>query len=140
MWTITVTVDDHRLCDDEAADNTCSEGPFEVKPVEGRGSDKPFRISNYDGGVQIWFEAEDFTERIPDDDTFYPVINGGGLNGRVLSRAGGAGGCIRWDFDISEAEGVGGEWVMWSRLINPRNHSDYLLVEGHPGDLDIHDL
>ncbi len=140
-WTITVTVDDHRLCDDAAADNTCSEGPFEVKPVEGRGSDKPFRISDYAGGVQIWFEAEDFTERIPDDETFFPIVPGSGaLNGLVLSRAGGAGGCVRWDFDISEAQGVGGDWTMWTRLVNPSNLSDYMLIEGDPGDLDIPDV
>ncbi len=33
-WTITVTVDDKSLCDDVAADATCTEEPFTVEPIE----------------------------------------------------------------------------------------------------------
>ena len=35
---------------------------------------KKFRISNYDKGHQIWFEAEDYDERNPDDNKYYDVI------------------------------------------------------------------
>ncbi|MCZ6793127.1 MAG: LamG domain-containing protein, partial [Planctomycetota bacterium] len=35
-WTVEVTVDDNALCDDAAANNSCSEGPFEVVRGAGR--------------------------------------------------------------------------------------------------------
>ena len=35
---------------------------------------KKFRISNYDKGHQIWFEAEDYDERNPDENKYYDVI------------------------------------------------------------------
>ena len=37
-------------------------------------------------------------------------------------------------FDISQAGGKGGEWYFWGRVINPSNLSDWLVVDGYPGD------
>jgi hypothetical protein len=93
-----------------------------------------FKISNYRGGHQIWFEAEEFDERNPDTDQYYLVVDQADAFGQVVTRAGGAGGMIRWTFDISEAGGTGGTWYFWGRVINPSNNSDFMLVEGHPGD------
>ena len=53
---------------------------------------KNFKISNYAGGHQIWFEAEDYNERNPDTDQFYPVVDADGAFGQAISRGGGAGG------------------------------------------------
>jgi hypothetical protein len=41
---------------------------------------------------------------------------------------------IIYTFDVSLAGGKGGTWYFWGRVINPNNNSDFLLVEGHPGD------
>ena len=71
---------------------------------------KNFKISNYAGGHQIWFEAEDYDERNPDTDQFYPVVDADGAFGQAITRAGGAGGMIRWTFDISAADGRRGTW------------------------------
>jgi hypothetical protein len=96
-----------------------------------------FKTSNYGAGRQIWFEAEDFDERNPDTDEFYPVVDAADAFGQAITRAGGAGGMIRWTFDISAAGGTGGTWYFWGRQINPSNASDYMLVEGDPDDADI---
>ena len=93
-----------------------------------------FKISNYGAGHQIWFEVEDFDERNPDTDQYYPVVDEAGAFGQAITRAGDAGGMIRWTFDISAAGGTGGTWYFWGRVLNPDNRSDFLLVEGHPGD------
>ena len=51
----------------------------------------PFRISEFDGAVQIWFEAEDFEERLPDDDSFFPVVSAdGAFKDEAMTRVGGA--------------------------------------------------
>ncbi|MHC4191776.1 MAG: right-handed parallel beta-helix repeat-containing protein, partial [Planctomycetota bacterium] len=97
---------------------------------------KNFKISNYAGAHQIWFEAEDFDERDPDTDQFYPVVDADGAFGQAVTRAGGHG-MIRWTFDISAADGKGGTWYFWGRVLNPYNRSDWMLVEGHPGDAEI---
>lgn len=93
-----------------------------------------FKISSYRGGHQIWFEAEEFDERNPDDDQYYPVVDQTDAFGQAVTRSGGSGGMIRWTFDISTAGGTGGTWYFWGRVINPSNNSDFMLVEGHPGD------
>jgi hypothetical protein len=93
-----------------------------------------FKISNYGGGHQIWFEAEEFDERNPDSDQYYPVVDEADAFGQAITRAGGAGGMIRWTFDISAAGGTGGTWYFWGRVIDPSNQSDWMIVEGHPGD------
>jgi hypothetical protein len=95
---------------------------------------KNFKISSYGGGHQIWFEVEDFDERSPENDQYYPVVDADGAFGQAITRAGDAGGMIRWTFDISLAGGKGGTWYFWGRVLNPDNRSDFLLVEGHPGD------
>ena len=98
---------------------------------------KDFKISGYEGGHQIWFEVEEFDERSPEGDQYYPVVDADGAFGQAITRAGGAGGMIRWTFDISTAGGEGGTWYFWARQINPGNTSDYMLVEGDPGDTQI---
>jgi len=98
---------------------------------------KNFKISGYGGGHQIWFEAEEFDERNPDSDQYYPVVDQAGAFDQAISRSGGAGGMIRWTFDISTAGGAGGTWYFWARQINPSNASDYMLVEGDPDDAEI---
>ncbi|MFH1716068.1 MAG: hypothetical protein ABIF19_01845, partial [Planctomycetota bacterium] len=98
---------------------------------------KNFKVSSSGGGHQIWFEAEDFDERNPAGEQYYPVVNADGAFGKAITRAGGAGGMIRWTFDIKAAGGKGGTWYFWARQINPSNQSDYMLVEGDPGDAQI---
>ena len=95
---------------------------------------KNFKISSYGAGHQIWFEVEEFDERDPEGDRYYPVVDADGAFGQAITRAGDAGGMIRWTFDISTAGGKGGTWYFWGRVLNPDNRSDFLLVEGHPGD------
>jgi hypothetical protein len=95
------------------------------------------KISNYAGGHQIWFEAEDFDERNPDTDQYYPVVDVADAFGQAITRTGGAGGMISWTFDISAAGGRAGTWYFWGRVLNPENRSDYMLVEGDPGDAEI---
>ncbi|MFB0555713.1 MAG: LamG domain-containing protein [Phycisphaerae bacterium] len=96
-----------------------------------------YKISDYGGGHQIWFEAEDFDERNPDTDQYFPVVDEAGAFGQAITRAGGAGGMIRWTFNIGAAGGKGGTWYFWGRVINPSNQSDFMLVEGHPGEPQI---
>jgi hypothetical protein len=98
---------------------------------------KNYKFSSFGGARQIWFEAEDFDERNPDNETYYPVVDAAGAFGKAITRAGGAGGMIRWTFDIRAAGGKGGTWYFWGRIINPGNSSDYMLVEGDPGDPTI---
>jgi len=100
---------------------------------------KNFKISGYGGGHQIWFEAEEFDERNPESDQYYPVVDEAGAFGQAVSRAGGAGGMIRWTFDISTAGGTGGTWYFWGRVINPINQSDFMIVERDPDDPVIPD-
>jgi hypothetical protein len=53
---------------------------------------KNFKICNYGGGHQTWFEAEDYNERNPDTDRYYPVVDEAGAFGQAIIRAGTAGG------------------------------------------------
>ena len=92
-----------------------------------------FKISSYGGGHQIWFEAENYDERNPDTDQYYPVVDAADAFGQAITRAGGAGGMISWKFNVNS----GGTWYFWARQINPGNTSDYMLVEGDPGDAQI---
>jgi hypothetical protein len=95
---------------------------------------KNFKISNFGGAHQIWFEAEDFDELDPSD--FCQVVDEAGAFGKAVTRGGGNG-MVRWTFDISAAGGKGGTWYFWGRVLNPDNRSDFMLVEGHPGDPEI---
>ncbi|MHC4511214.1 MAG: hypothetical protein ACYTAO_20080, partial [Planctomycetota bacterium] len=93
-----------------------------------------FKVSNYGGAHQIWFEAEDFDERDPAD--FCQVVDEAGAFGQAVTRGGGRG-RVRWTFNIGAAGGKGGTWYFWARILNPANQSDYMLVEGHPDDAEI---
>ncbi len=98
-----------------------------------------FKTSNFGNAHQIWFEAEDYDERNPDNNTYYPVVDAAGAFGKAINRTGTAGGMVRWTFDISAAGGKGGTWYFWGRIINPGNTSDYMLVKGDSGDPVIPD-
>jgi hypothetical protein len=95
------------------------------------------KVSNYGAGSQIWFEVEDFDERDPAGDQYFPLVDEAGAFGRAMTRAGDSGGMARWTFNISLAGGSGGTWYFWGRVINPSNNSDYMLVEGDPDDAEI---
>lgn len=106
-----------------------------------------FKISDYDGGHQIWFEAEAFDERNPEGDRYFPITGEEGnapevpkdAFGEAITRAGDSGGMILWNFDISAAGGEGGSWYFWGRIYSPDNRSDYMLVLGDPDDDKIPD-
>ena len=100
---------------------------------------KIFKVSEFGGGHQIWFEAEAYDERNPDTNAHYVVVDKDGAFGKAINRTGSSGGRILWTFDISAAGGKGGAWYFWGREINPSNQSDYLLVLGDPGDKKIPD-
>jgi hypothetical protein len=100
-----------------------------------------FRVSELGGGIQIWFEAEAFDERVPEGNQYFRVTGEPGVPdapdgafGEAVTRSGGAGGMIRWTFDLSRTEGGEGIWYFWGRVHNPGNLSDYMLVEGDPDD------
>ncbi len=104
-----------------------------------------FRVSEYGGGVQIWFQVEAFDERNPAGGQYFKVTGEPGAPkapdgafGEAMTRAGGAGGMIRWTFDISRTEwGEAGVWHFWGRITNPSNQSDYMLVAEDRDDDDI---
>ena len=58
-----------------------------------------FKVSKFNGAVQIWFEAEAFDAREPDDDKFFPIAGEEnntpdppkGVFGKAITRTGGAG-------------------------------------------------
>ncbi|NQV34944.1 MAG: discoidin domain-containing protein, partial [Phycisphaeraceae bacterium] len=95
-----------------------------------------YKTSSYGGAHQIWFEAEDFDERDPADDSSFALSDEPGAFGRSINSVNSSdgNGMIRYTFDISKAGGAGGTWYFWGRVINPSNNSDFMLVEGHPGD------
>ena len=97
----------------------------------------PIKISSYGDGHQLWFEAEHFDERNPDSADYAPVVDMEGVFGQAVGRTGPGGGMMRWTFDISVAGGEGGTWYFWGRVLNPNNRSDFMLVEGDPGDMPI---
>ncbi|MHC4628850.1 MAG: hypothetical protein ACYTDV_17870 [Planctomycetota bacterium] len=97
---------------------------------------KNFKISNYGGANQLWFEVEDFDERDPADESSFALSDEPGAFGRSISSINSSDGAsmIRYTFDISKAGGRGGTWYFWGRVKNPNNNSDFMLVDGHPGD------
>ncbi len=103
--------------------------------VPGYGITK-FKVSNYGGGNQIWFEVEDFDQRDPANESSFALSDVAGAFGRSITCMSGTDGAsmIRYTFDISTAGGSGGTWYFWGRVINPNNNSSFMLVDGHPGD------
>ena len=101
---------------------------------------KEFKISEYGKGKQIWFEAEHFDERDSEDVYKLGKAEGvldptDGAFGDIVTNAGnGAKGWLLYRFDISFAGGETGQWRFIGRVINPRNHSDWLWVLGDDGD------
>ena len=95
-----------------------------------------FKTSSYGGANQIWFEAEDFDQRDPADESSFALSDIAGAFGRTISSLSGTDGAsmIRYTFNISKTGGAGGSWYFWGRVINPNNNSDFMLVDGHPGD------
>ena len=54
-----------------------------VTPVQ---AVKNFKISGYGGGHQIWFEAEEFDERNPESEQYFPVVDEAGAFGQAGGR------------------------------------------------------
>jgi len=99
---------------------------------------KEFKVSNYDDGHQIWFEAEHFDERSPNENYKLGIAEKAlkptnGAFGDIVTNTGGKG-WLLYRFDISAAGGKSGEWRFIGRLINPNNHSDWLWVLGDDGN------
>jgi hypothetical protein len=111
------------------------------------GAVEEFKVSEYGIGVQIWFEAEAFDERNPEDTRYFQITGEKGVAakapkdafGEAVTRTNIAGGMIRWDFDINRVDGKGGTWYFWARIISPNNRSDYMLVKEDPDDKKIPD-
>jgi hypothetical protein len=96
------------------------------------------KVSKNGKGEQLWFEAEHFDERSPNENyklgkaekALKPTD---GVFGDIVTNTGGDG-WIRYNFDISLAGGKAGDWRFIARIINPNNHSDWLWVLGDDGD------
>lgn len=99
---------------------------------------KEFKVSKYDGGHQIWFEAEHFDERSPNENYKLGIAEKAlkptdGAFGDIATNTGGKG-WLLYRFDISRAGGKAGKWRFIGRIINPSNASDWLWVLGDDGD------
>lgn len=97
-----------------------------------------FKVSEYWNGHQIWFEAEAFDERSPNENYKLGDEEGvlkpsDGAFGDIVTNAGGSG-WLLYRFDISRTGGKGGLWRFIGRIINPSNASDWLWVLGDDGD------
>ncbi|MFB3041094.1 MAG: hypothetical protein ACE1ZS_04705 [Candidatus Poribacteria bacterium] len=99
---------------------------------------KEMRVSQHDGGHQVWFQAEDFDERSPNENYKLGDAEGAlkpikGAFGDIVTNTGGNG-WLLYRFDISFAGGKGGDWRFIGRIINPSNASDWLWILGADGD------
>ena len=76
-----------------------------------------FKTSSYGAGHQVWFEAEDFDERNPDTDDGFALRDEPNDFGKSITNTSGDDGAymLRYDFDISKADGSGGTWYFWGR-------------------------
>lgn len=97
-----------------------------------------FKVSEFGDGIQIWFEAEAFDERSPNENYKLGIAEGAlkpndGAFGDIVTNAGGNG-WLLYNFDISRAGGEAGMWRFIGRIINPSNASDWLWVLGDDGD------
>lgn len=106
-----------------------------------------FKVSEYIGGHQIWFEAEAFDERDPDSENDknkgFKRVEADNTNVKLPKDAFGDAIVnvrgtntiwLKYIFDISEADGKGGTWYLWARMINPNNRSEWLWVLGDDDD------
>lgn len=105
-----------------------------------------FKISEYGGGHQIWFEAEAFDARDTDSENRPNVgfklvdeetnigIPGGAFGDAIVNIQGNSRIWLLYNFDISECGGKAGTWYLWPRMINPGNKSEWLWVKGDDGD------
>lgn len=106
---------------------------------------KEFKVSKFAGSRQIWFEAEGFDERDPDSSknkgVGYKLANAEAkltlpkdpFGDAMTDVRGGDAIWLLYKFDIRKAEGKGGTWYFWGRVINPSNQSDWLWVLGDDG-------
>jgi hypothetical protein len=99
---------------------------------------KDFKVSKYNGGHQIWFEAEAFDDRSPNKNYKLGIAENAlkptdGAFGDIVTNTG-ADGWLLYRFDISKTGGKGGKWRFIGRIINPANASDWLWVLGDDGD------
>ncbi len=99
---------------------------------------KDFKVSNYNDKHQIWFEAEAFDERSPNNNYKLGIEEKAlkptnGAFGDIVTNTGGSG-WLLYRFDISRTGGEGGMWRFIGRIINPLNASDWLWVLGDDGD------
>ena len=109
-----------------------------VSVTPGFAIDGEIKVSKFGKGVQIWFEAEHFDERSPNENyklgdaenALKPIK---GAFGDIVTNAGGNG-WILYRFDISVGGGKAGDWRFIGRIINPSNASDWLWVLGDDGD------
>jgi len=97
-----------------------------------------FKVSEYWDGHQIWFEAEAFDERSPNNNYKLGDAEGAldpadGAFGDIVTNVGGNG-WLLYRFDISRTGGGEGLWRFVARIINPSNASDWLWVLGDDGD------
>lgn len=100
---------------------------------------KEFKVSQYNKGHQIWFEAEAFDERSPNQNYKLGLAEKAlkptnGAFEDIITNPGGGKGWILYKFDIRRAGGKAGNWRFIGRIINPNNHSDWLWVLGDDGD------
>jgi len=105
-----------------------------------------FRISEYGGGHQIWFEAEAFDARDPDSESVPSIgfkivstesnvkLPADAFGDAIVDVGGNDNIWLLYNFDISEADGRAGTWHLRVREINPSNKSEWLWVLGDDGD------
>ena len=105
-----------------------------------------FKISEYGGGHQIWFEAEAFDDRDPDSasnrNVGFKLVDAetnitlpkGAFGDAIVNIQGNDRIWLIYNFDISKCGGKAGTWYLWPRMINPGNKSEWLWVKGDDGD------
>ncbi len=159
-WIVTVQVTDNLLCPDAGGARTVSSDQFTIEPLVATPAGG-CRVSELDGGVQIWWEGEDWGSREPEAagdlgwrrETYTPGNSSfqggeyGGAFGGYMSPAPNPandppnagsqqGQLLRYFPDISLAGGGAGVWYLWGRTINPFNTSDHCVARDDPNDLD----
>ena len=105
-----------------------------------------FKVSEFGGAHQIWFQAEAFDDRDPDsantDGVGFKLVAAettielpaGAYGDAIVDVSGNDSVWLLYNFDISATGGSAGTWYIWSREINPSNQSEYLWVLGDDGN------